>query len=148
MIRSSLRKGLMTAALLLLPAVSLAAEPGWGGGRMHFITAPALVVITIGFVLLFISRREKRKLDLIERFVEKGQEIPASLLPQGPSAVREIRRGVWFTSLGLGWFFVLYLATSDARISGAWSVILLFLGAASFINAALLHQTSGSKRQG
>jgi hypothetical protein len=148
MTRSKPGQCLVAAGLTLLPAVGFAAETGGSANPWptHFVTGPLLIVLAIGMVLLFISWREKRKLDLIARFVDKGQEIPPALLPQPPSPLREIRRGIWFTSLGIGWFLVLYLATDDARTSAAWSVILLFLGAASFINAALLRQPSDPRK--
>lgn len=100
---------------------------------------------TIGFVviivaaMLFAYAREKRRQELLARFLEKEQEIPATLLPAPPSRQREIRRGIWLSSLGLGLGLVLYIASGE-WVTAAWSLILIFLAAASFINAAFFYE--------
>jgi hypothetical protein len=106
----------------------------------------ALFVIAIAaMALLFGTLREKFKRDLLARFVDKGQEIPAALLPRPPSRERELRRGVWLTSLGLGVGLALFLA-GGPRVA-AWCLILLLLGAASFLNAVLFYPNdSGEQR--
>jgi type VI protein secretion system component VasF len=100
--------------------------------------------------LYFAAKRERHKHSLYVQFLEKGQEIPPELMPRSStrksSREREVTRGVWLVSLGLGIGLVLYIATSDWRMA-AWSLILLFLGAASFINAALLYPPDQSGRQ-
>lgn len=97
-----------------------------------------LVVAVVAMALFFANQREKRKQDLIVRFVEKGQEVPNVLLPQFPSRPRELRRGVWLASLGFGIGSVLYITTGDWQVA-AWCLILLFLSVASFINAAMFY---------
>lgn len=97
----------------------------------------SLVVIIVA-ALIFATLRDKRRRDVLARFAEKGQEIPSALLPEAPSRLRELRRATWLSSLGLGLGLVLYIATGDWRVA-AWCLILLFLAAASFINATLFY---------
>ena len=99
------------------------------------------LVVVIVAALVFASLRERRKQELLARFADKGQEIPRELLPTPPSPHREMRRGVWILSLGLGLGLVLFFATNDWAIA-AWSLIPLFLGAAAFINAAFFYPKS------
>lgn len=103
-----------------------------------------LLIAVIGMALLFANQREKRRQELIARFLDKGQEIPPVLLP-GPSQQREMRRGVWLASLGIGLGLVLYIASGDWRVA-AWCLILLFLSVASFLNAAFFYRDPGSGR--
>jgi hypothetical protein len=145
MARSRPARLALTAAAMI-PALALAqAEPpplhgpmaaqhpiiGMAGGTALFVVAIVTLSLLFGFL------REKRRHDLIARFVDKGQEIPPSLLPQGPSRHRELRRGTWLTFLGLGLGIALY--TVGGLWMAVWSVILLFLGAASFVNAMLFY---------
>ena len=123
----------------------MAGNCSFDGFDLLRITSVVLFVVIIGMALLFASHREKRKQELIARFVDKGQEIPPTLLPPLASSQRELRRGVWLTSLGLGLGLVLFIATGDLQ-AAAWCLILLFMGAASFINAALFYPKSDSNR--
>jgi len=144
---------LLAGSLLLAPTLALAqdtspADQAMMGGFFLFQgVAMALLVVVIGMALYFASQREKRKQDLIARFVDKGQEIPPALLPPTPSRQRELGRGIWFASLGLGIGLVLYIATDDWRVA-AWCLILLFLAAASFLNALLFYPSRGSGSAG
>lgn len=108
---------------------------------------PAPAVAAIGFfaaiiaAMFFAFQRERRRQDFLLRFVEKEQPIPAELLPPQPSRVRELRRGVWLLCLGLGLGLLLYILSEEWTYA-AWSLILLFLALASFINAALFYPDS------
>jgi len=102
----------------------------------------ALIVIIIA-ALIFATVRERHKQALLMSFAEKGQEIPSSLLPQPPSPEREMRRGVWILAGGLGLGLALYTFTGDWTVA-AWSLIPIFLGAASFVNAALFYPKANS----
>ena len=106
--------------------------------RQVIAGAASLTVIIVA-ALVLATLREKRRQDLFARFAEKGQEIPIALLPAPPSRQRELRRAIWLSALGLGLGLVLYISTSDWRVA-AWCLILLFLAAASFINAALFYR--------
>lgn len=149
---------LLAGILLLTPALVLAQSvsvEGGGGEAYHgsmnhpfedMAAGTALFVIALAVIaLIFGMYREKRRQDLLARFIDKGQEIPSALLPQPPSRLRELRRGVWLTSLGLGVGLVLYIATGSLR-AAAWCLILLFLGAASFLNAMLFYPNSDSRQ--
>ena len=103
------------------------------------------LVIIILAALIFASLRERRRQDLLARFAEQGQAIPPEILPQPPTREREMRRGVWLLSLGLALGLVLYFVTGNLEVA-VWSLILLFLGAASFINAAFFYPDSRSSR--
>lgn len=136
---------LLTASLLLAPGLALAQRDwveevqGAAAGTAFFVIAIALIAVLFGTI------REKFKRDLFARFVDKGQEIPAALLPRPPSRERELRRGVWLTSLGLGVGLALFIA-GGPRVA-AWCLILLFLAAASFLNAVLFYRDeSGGRR--
>jgi hypothetical protein len=159
---------LLAGALLLTPLLILAQEaPGQAGlehqeiqafaqsidtklNLAHMLTMrliPLLFIVAMtALALLFASRRERGRLELIARFLDKGQAIPAALLPQPRSAQRDVRFGIWFASLGLALGLVLYIATGDLRVA-AWCLILLFLAAASFLNALLLNRASSRDRQ-
>ena len=88
--------------------------------------------------MYFASQRERRRQDFLLQFVEKDRQIPQGLLPPQPSRQREIRRGVWLLSLGLGLGLVLYIASGE-WVTAAWSLILLLLAAASFVNAVFFY---------
>lgn len=152
MIGSGIRKHATLWTLSLAAPLAQAQAPGnqlppeaffWGTASL--ISGPVMVIVVIAIVLFFNSRREQRRYDLFARFVDKGQDIPRELLPQPPSRQREMIRGVWLLCIGLGIGLVLYIATSDWTVA-AWSLILLFLSAASFINAALFSTQAGSGR--
>ncbi|HUF72492.1 MAG TPA: DUF6249 domain-containing protein [Gammaproteobacteria bacterium] len=102
-----------------------------------------LIVIIVA-AMYFASQREKRKQDLFVQFLDKGQSIPQEILPPMPSRQRELRRGVWLLFLGIGLGLVLYISSREWG-NAAWSLILLFPAAASFVNAALFY---GSPRSG
>jgi hypothetical protein len=159
MMTPTIQRFVLATAVLLAPALALAQEVAERAGSEALHNGPsdsfqsarlglmAFLAIVIGLVLFFMSQRDKRRQELIARFVDKGQEVPPALWPPAPSAQRELRRGTWLTSLGLGIGVVLYIATDDFKVA-AWSLILLFLGAASFLNAVLFYPKPGSHRQG
>jgi len=136
---------LLAGSLLLAPALALA-QRDWVDEVQDAAAGTALFVIAIaGIALLFGTLREKFKRDLFARFIEKGQEMPAALLPRPPSRNRELRRAMWLTCLGVGVGLALYVNTGKLNVA-AWSLILLFLGAASFLNAFLFYpDDSGGK---
>jgi hypothetical protein len=151
MTRPTMAHPFIGGSLLWAPALALGqpAQPDFWV-ELAISSAPGIVIFVI-FVaviaLLFGTLRAKFKRDLFARFVDKGQEIPAALLPRPPSRQRELRRGVWLTSLGLGVGLVLGIA-GGPRVA-AWCLILLFLGAASFLNAVLFYpDESGGKGDG
>lgn len=145
MTRSKTEHVLLAGSLLLAPALAFA-QPEWVDDVRETAAFAAVFVIVVAVIALpFGILREKFRRDLLARFVDKGQEIPAALLPRPPSRDRELRRGVWLTSLGLGVGLVLFTA-GGPRVA-AWCLILLFLGAASFLNAVLFYRDeSGGRR--
>jgi len=145
MTRSKTAHVLLAGSLLLAPALAFA-QPEWVADVRETAAFAAVFVIVVAVIALpFGILREKFRRDLLARFVDKGQEIPAALLPRPPSRERELRRGVWLTSLGLGVGLVLFMA-GGPRVA-AWCLILLFLGAASFLNAVLFYRDeSGGRR--
>lgn len=99
----------------------------------------ALFGVAIGvLVLIYVVLRERRQRQLIAMFLERGQVVPAALLPRSASRHGELRRGAWLAALGLGIGISSWVLTREVRYA-AWGVIPLCLGVASFINAALFH---------
>lgn len=114
-----------------------------------FGTAQIVVVIGLFAIIIaamyFASQREKRRQEFLGGFVEKEQAIPKELLPPQPSREREMRRAVWLLSLGFSVGLVLYIATGEWA-NAAWSLILLCLAGAGFINAALFYPKSDARQ--
>jgi hypothetical protein len=115
-------------------------------GAAPMVGAIGLFAVIIA-AMYFATQREKRRQDFLARFAEKEQAIPRELLPPQPSRSREMRRGVWLLSLGLGLGLVLYLSSEEWEVA-AWCLILLFLAAASFVNAIFFYPNADSSRQG
>jgi hypothetical protein len=143
MIRPTARGLLLAGSLLLTPVLAFAQQPEWLEEARKDAAGAALFIIAIAVpamitVMIYGVFRQKRRHDLFARFIDKGQEIPLALLPARPSRHRDLRRGVWLAGLGIGVGLVLYIATGNLRVA-AWCLILLLLGAASFVNAALFH---------
>lgn len=144
-------KKLTTLVLLLATPLARAqnvlSDPGapWDGG-IGMLALPLMVIALVAIAFFFKNAREKRRHDLYIRFLEKGQEIPRELMPRLPSRRGELIRGVWLLSLGLGIGIVLLVVSSEWRVA-VWSVILLFLAAASFVNAALFYPRGDSDRR-
>lgn len=103
----------------------------------------AFILIVIALALYFANQREKRRQELLSRFVEHGQEIPIALLPLPPSRQRELSRGVWLLAWGIGVGAALYFSSGEWG-NAAWALILLLLSAASFVNAALFSPRAGA----
>ena len=110
-------------------------------GILPLISAIGFFAIIIA-AMYFAGQREKRKQEFLSRFVEKEQAIPSEILPVPPSRHRELRRATWLLFLGLAVGLVLFIATGDWRVA-AWSLIVLFLAVASFINAWFFYPNSG-----
>lgn len=108
--------------------------------------AVLVLIVVIAGAMFMANQREKRKQELLIRFLDQGQAVPAELFPSPPSRQREIRRGVWLLSMGAALGIVLWISSGDWAVA-AWSLIPLFLGAASFINAALFYTDNGPGRQ-
>jgi hypothetical protein len=139
-----LERVLLAGGLVLTPALACA-QPEWVEEARNDAAGTALFIIAIALIAaVFGALRERRKHDLIVRFLDKGQEIPPSLLPRPPSMQREVRRGIWLSSLGLGVGLALYVTTGSWRVS-AWCLIPLLLGAASFLNAVLFYPKTDSR---
>jgi len=127
---------------LSMPTSTLAAEDippralfmGFGG--LLF----ALAVVAI--VHYFAVRAQRQRLELIERYIEKGQEVPHELLAKAVtmspekraiSRQRDMRRGCWLLCWGLGFALLGYLTTGQLR-STILGLIFLFLSVGSFVN--------------
>jgi hypothetical protein len=149
MIRPKAEQLWLAAGFLLtpLPALAQMVHPEESLSERVSDHAPgfALCIIALAVIgVVYVALRDKFRRDLFVRFIDKGQEVPAALLPAPPSRLRELRRGVWLTCLGLGIGVVLYIMSGSLRVA-AWSLIPLFLGAASFLNAALFYPNPDSR---
>jgi flagellar basal body-associated protein FliL len=114
-----------------------------------------IAIIAIFFVVH--AKKEKRRHELISRFIEKGQEVPRELLlgslseaaippEQWPSFIRlrDLRRGTWLLCLGLGIGLILYLLF-DFEVA-ALCLIFLFLSGACFVNAIFFSGNSDNSQ--
>jgi hypothetical protein len=99
-----------------------------------------LVVVVAG--LMFAAARDRRRNELLARFIDRGQEIPAVMLPQPQSRQRSLRAGTLLTlgSLALG--VALLASWQDIRVV-VWCLLPLSLGIGCFINAAFFHRKPG-----
>ena len=112
--------------VLSMPTSALAAEDippralfmGFGG--LLF----ALAVVAI--VHYFAVRAQRQQLELIERYIEKGQEVPHELLAKAVtmtpekraiSRQRDMRRSIWLLCWGLGIALLGYITTGQLRAS-------------------------------
>ena len=150
------RKRVLAASLLLMPILApaqealdpfnqeLASQAMFAQGVVA-VAGAVMVIAVIWMALHFATQRERRRQELIAKFLDKEREIPSELLPGAPSQQRELRRGVWLASSGLGIGVVLFVASGEWRVA-AWCLILLFLSAASFLNAALFYRDASSDR--
>ena len=138
MTRPTIERLLLAASLFLAPALAFGQSDYLEDVREAAAGTAVFVIIVAVIAVVFGILREKFRRDLFARFIDKGQEIPAALLPRPPSRERELRRGVWLTCLGLGVGVVLFMA-GGPRVA-AWSLILLFLAAGSFLNAMLFYR--------
>lgn len=109
-------------ALMAIPIVGIVFTTLFG--------APVLIVGVIMFFSYWKARSLHRTVRLM---VEKGQEVPAALFLNPPSAVRarsDMRRGVVLTMIGVG--LIIFLAAMNGGFRGGeWSfgVIPLLIGA-------------------
>jgi hypothetical protein len=123
----------------VLPA---ATHPPFG----NVVAATALLVIGLALIVaVSMWLRGWRRHRLLTTFIERGQEIPPALLPRPPSRQDEQRRGTWLTCLGVGVGLVLYIVSGDPKLA-AWCLIPLFLGLASFVNAALFSRPNDPRQ--
>jgi hypothetical protein len=109
-------------ALMAIPIVGIVFTTLFG--------APVLIVGVIMFFSYWKARSLHRTVRLM---VEKGQEVPAALFLNPPSAIRarsDMRRGVVLTMIGMG--LIIFLAAMNGGFRGGeWSfgVIPLLIGA-------------------
>lgn len=86
---------------------------------MTIFGAPVLIVLTIGFITLLVTRMRQRT---VRMMVEKGQPVPAELLAPTTRTVRQrsdMRRGVVWTMIGVG--LIVWLGAVNDWEGGAWS---------------------------
>jgi hypothetical protein len=93
-------------------------------------------VFIVALVLIFAQRKRRQHMELINRFVENGQEVPRELLISGDSADAvgkdaNMKRGLVLMGVGLGVLIALgMLAGWDV---GALGLIPFFIGLARLI---------------
>jgi Flp pilus assembly protein TadB len=100
-----------------------------------------LFVLGIIFIALqSASRIERNRFELIERLLARGERVPPELLrrhndlPPEEQRRRDLRRGIVLLAWGLGVGIVFYIVSGGQLRAAAWSLIFLFLSAASFLN--------------
>lgn len=139
-----LPKQLAVLGVFCIPALAWGQQDLGPGNQMRF-GGMFFVLTLVVALLVFFSRRETHRNELIGRFIEKGQPVPPTLLPPPATREREIRRGIRLTGLGLGIGLALYVAMGE--VAGmAWGLIPLLLGVACFINAVFFYPASVSQR--
>jgi len=131
------------AGLLLTPMLALADD------LKHEIPAQVAVIAGLGMLMVlgiitivfhYGSRVDRARLDLIERLLAKGQRVPTELLrrayelPPDEQRRRDFRRGIVLLGWALGVGLVFYILSHGQLRAAAWSLIFLFLSAASFLN--------------
>jgi hypothetical protein len=119
-------------------------NPGDIGGRLLVMRVLPLVFLlaVVICVLTFQHLRSKRRNELLARFVDRGQPIPAGLLAREPSRQGAQRAGALLLGFALGLGLLMYFLTEEWRPSVALAMLPLFLGIASFVNAAFFYPDS------
>jgi hypothetical protein len=87
---------------------------------MTIFGAPVLIVLTIGFITLLVTRMRQRT---IRMMVEKGQPVPTELLAPARGAARQrsdMRRGVIWTMIGIG--AMIFFGAVNNWEEGVWSL--------------------------
>jgi hypothetical protein len=151
---------IVTSALLLLPALTEAQELT-REYRLLIAWVIALVFLFVASIVaisLFIQHLSaKRHAELIEQFLEKGQDIPPELLAQTgwpglrrhaaaePDHSRSMRRGVSLLALAFAIAVLFYVGSGDLR-AAAWGLPFLCLSIASFINGKFFSPSGPSER--
>ena len=141
------------AGSLLLPLMA-AAQPVSEEANNEFVIGlmsifvgwgVVLVICIVGLSLFAPVFAQRKQHQLIEKFLESGQEIPQELLgkPETPKPVqlapaqlraRSMRRGVVLLALGIGIGAVAFAGSGEPR-AAAWGLLFLGLAVASFVNA-------------
>jgi Na+/melibiose symporter-like transporter len=139
--------------ILFTPMPTLAAQEDVPVHTMFLALGGMLLSLAIVVIALHFSTKSQReKQKLIEQCIEKGRDVPPELLAQTIplkkqteyTRRRDIRRGIWLLYWGLG--LVAYIASDDLK-SAAFSLIFLFLGAGSFVNAMFFSGKPNSDRK-
>jgi hypothetical protein len=135
----------MDAPALESQTVQLAdTDPPWEPfADMAAGTAIFVIAFSV-LVLIYVGLRDRYRHKTISMLVERSQPIPSTLLPRAASRHAELRRGTWLVALAIGVGVTLYVLTREIRYA-AWGLIPLFLGVASYVNAALFYPRSGSQ---
>jgi len=104
-----------------------------------------LMVLGILAIVFFTDGRKNRdKLDLVERLVTSGQPVPRELMVNEarqltlPEQRRyDIRRGIAFLCWGIGLGIVFYLVSGGSPRAAAWGLLLIVPGLGNFLKAWL-----------
>jgi len=154
--RASTRALLLAGALLTIPMMAWGqAVPDptppqdfgpvdpFSSGTFGMRGLPLIFVLSLVLIgVVYSSLRQKRQNELMARFIDKGEPIPPQLLPKQSSRRTAQRIGVFLIAFGLALGLVIYVATGALQPAAAWSMMPLFLGAASFINARFFYPDS------
>jgi len=148
----------LAGTIILFTPVPILAAEGWISGQdmaaLLVASGGMLFVLAIIAIGSYFAAKEKRqRLELIERLIKNGQEVPSELLTTHPnrptpafSRQRDIRRGIWLLCWGLGIGLVVYVASGQLK-SAAWSLLFLVLSAGSFVNAMFFSGKQDSDRK-
>jgi uncharacterized membrane protein YfcA len=141
--------------VLSMPTSALAVEDI--PPRVLFMAFGGLLfsLAVVAIVHFFAVRAQRQRLELIERYIEKGQEVPSELLAKAVtmspekraiSRQRDMRRGCWLLFWGLGFALLGYLSTGQLK-STILGLIFLFLSAGSFVNGLFFSGKPDSDRK-
>lgn len=119
----------------------------FAGMGMLFVLAIIAIAFYVG------SRLERQRLALIERLITTGERVPSELfrrtneLPPEVQRRRDFRRGIALFAWGVGVAVVFYIQSHGQLRAAAWSLIFLFLSAASFLNWYLSERLEGRQER-
>jgi len=142
--------------LLLTPMLALAQSPVDDIPGHVFVFAGMGMLFVLGIVaisLYFGTRIDRARLDAIERLLAQGQRVPPEMFQrtvEPPPEIRrrrDFRRGVVLLGWALGVGGVFYILSGGQLRAAAWSLIFLFLSAASFLNWYLSDRLEGREER-
>ncbi len=116
-------------------------------GELIPIIAIIMGILAAIAAMFFNYQRQKQEQETIRQAVEKGVELPADLFSRHNgrySKSNPLRRGIFWTALGLSLFFALYI--NEGMKDAVWGLIPFAIGVGYLFYYKLAPQ-NGEKKQ-